>query len=64
MSNINNDFNNYEIELSENFMKEKNNKDFPDYSLIPSNYGKISNSDFIQESNNNNKNKNKYNKIL
>ena len=62
MSNINNDFNNYEIELSENFMKEKNNKDFPDYSLIPSNYGKISNSDFIQESNNNNKNK--YNKIL
>ena len=61
-NNKNNDSNNYEIELSENFMKP-NNKDFPDYSLIPSNYGKISNNDFIKESNFDNNN-NRFHKIL
>ena len=63
--NINNNSNNYEIELSENFMND-NNKDFHDYSLIPSNYGKISSDEFIKESNtlNNNRYKNIISKLL
>ena len=61
-NNINNVSNNYEIELSENFNKE-NNKDYHVYSLIPSNYEKISNNDYIKESNFD-KNKNQFNKIV
>ena len=46
MEDINSDKNNIndnEIELSENFMSNDNNKNLKDYSLIPSNYGKITN---------------------
>ena len=44
MNDINIDKNNYkkfEIELSENFIRNDNNKVFPNLSLIPSNYDKI-----------------------
>ena len=56
MENINtkeNNINDYEIELSENFMSN-DNKDFLDYSSIPSNYGKITNTDIENELNDNN----------
>ena len=55
MENINEkgkNINNYEIELSENFMSN-DNKRFLDYSSIPSNYDKISDIDIENELNDN-----------
>ena len=52
MENINtnkNNINHSEIELNEIFMPNENNKDIQDYSLIPSNYGNITNIDIENE---------------
>ena len=43
-----NNFNNNEIELSENFMSNENNQTIKDYSLIPSNYETLSGNNSIQ----------------
>ena len=62
----NNNINNNEIELSEVFMTKNNDKRIEGYSLIPSNYGKITNTDIENELNskkiilNNNKNESIY----
>ena len=46
-----NNINNYEIELSENFMPDNINKGFLDYSSIPSNYDEISNEEIKRKLN-------------
>ena len=51
MNTEKNKYNNYEIELSENFTSNDNNKGISDYSLIPSNYDKITNIDIEKQSN-------------
>ena len=50
-----NNIDNYEIELTENFISEKNRKNLNDYTLIPSNPGKITNIDIVKQYHSNNR---------